>query len=238
MTENRLADNIPKKIIALINNKLEKEIIDPRTYYFKEGNFASELKVSRSTIREAVRSLEVRGYVKRVHGKGVRAINNSIQVASNSLSDMIMRSSRSFDDMIEVRRIVEVKAAGFAAAKREKRHLDKMKKYIEIMKDRGVSYQDYVDADFSFHNVMVAATKNNILIALVGSYELALKEGILLSTDPEYRPELTESYHQKVYQCILKNDVAGAELAMKQHLDAAQENMEILHKFKKFKIAN
>jgi len=236
--EKRLKYDIPKKIIMLINNKLEKEDIDPKTYYFKEGEFASELRVSRSTIREAVRSLEVRGYVERVHGKGVKAINNSIQVASNSLNDMMMRNSSSFNDMIEVRRIIEVKAAGIAALRKEKRHLDKMEKCIKVMKDRRVSYQDYLDADFSFHNVMVAATKNNILIALVGSYELELKEEILLSTDPEYRPELTDSYHQKIYQCILKNDKAGAELAIKQHLDATQENMKILHKFKKSKIVN
>jgi len=230
MSENRLSEDIPQKIIKFIDKKLEKELIDPKTYYFKEGEFASALKVSRSTIREAVRSLEVRGYVERVHGKGVRAINNSIQVASNSLNDMIMRNSRSFDDMIEVRRIIEVKAAGIAAGRRSEKHLTRMKKCIEIMKDKTVSYQDYLDADFSFHNAICSATKNNILIALVGAYEFVLKEAILLSTDPEYRPELTENYHQKVYQFILKKDSAGAEAAMKYHLDATKENMKILHK--------
>jgi len=225
-----LVDDTQQKIIEKIASTLEDDSIDKNEYFFKEGDFVNEFNVSRSTVREAVRSLEVRGYVERIHGKGVKAINRSVQVVAHSINDMIMRGGSTMEDMIEVRRIIEVKAAGLAAVRRDEKHCDEMSEYISIMKDKNVNYNKYLDADLAFHRAVTAATKNNILIALVRSYEYILRDAITASTDKDYRPELTQKYHENIYKCILDKDKIGAETAMKNHLDASKKNIEELHK--------
>jgi GntR family transcriptional regulator, transcriptional repressor for pyruvate dehydrogenase complex len=226
--KSKLVDHVQDLIIDMVitcQNEGENVVGD---YVFNEGELAQKFGVSRTTIREAVRSLEVRGFVERVHGIGIRLIDRSLQVVTRSLSDMLMRSGVDCSELLVVRRIIEVQAARLAAicATNE---FEKMEKAIKIMEDEHVSYEEYVVADFDFHNLVVKATKNKTLLALVNSYEFIFKNLILASTSPGYRPEITEGYHRKIMNCIVNKDPDGAEEAMKIHLNATESNLKSLH---------
>ncbi|MGV8979738.1 FadR/GntR family transcriptional regulator [Clostridium sp.] len=224
---SNLIESTQKNIIKNISEKIDD--VNIQDHYFKEGDFATELGVSRSTVREAVRSLEVRGYVERVHGRGVRAINKSVEAASSLLNDVIVRSGN-YDDMLETRRIIEVQCAGIAAIRRSEEQLNGMKECIDKMLDKNISYEEYVDADFSFHRQMINATNNKIMIAIVGSYEHVLNDAILAATNPEYRPEISMEYHLKIYNHILNQDSELAKSSMEDHLEATKNNIHFLHK--------
>jgi GntR family transcriptional repressor for pyruvate dehydrogenase complex len=221
--KEKLVDQIQDKIINMIiakQNGGENLVGD---YVFNEGELAAKYEVSRSTIREVVRSLEVRGYIERVHGKGLRLIDKSQQVIARSLSDMLRRNGASYADLLEVRRIIEVQAARLAAV-RATDQLEKMEQALLIMENENVPYSQYIEADFEFHNLVVEATNNVTLRALVKSYEFIIKDLIMASTKPNYRPEITKGYHRKVYECIKNRDAEGAGQAMMVHLDATNSN--------------
>ena len=226
--KSKLVDNIQDLIIDMVitsQNEGEKVVGD---YVFNEGELAEKFGVSRSTIREAVRSLEVRGFVERVHGIGIRLIDRSLQVVTRSLSDMLMRNGVDYSELLEVRRVIEVQAARLAAI-RATNEFEMMEKAIKIMEDDNVSYHEYVEADFDFHSLVVKATKNETLRAIVKSYEFIFKNLILASTAPDYRPEITRGYHRKVMNCILNKDPDSSEKAMIEHLDATESNIKSLH---------
>jgi GntR family transcriptional repressor for pyruvate dehydrogenase complex len=229
---NKLLDDTQNNIIDIIHDKLEEEGITAENHYFKEGDFADQLSVGRSTIREAIRSLEVRGYVKRVHGRGVKAIDNSVEALAGSLNDMFMRNGFDYMDMFEFRNIIEVQAAGIAACKRTEEKLDKMKQFIETMNDTNVTYEEYQDADFLFHEEIMKSTRNKMLIALITSYGKVIRYAIKISTDESYRPEIDEHFHEKIYKAVLDKDEESAKKCMEEHLQASVKNVGTLKKFK------
>ena len=94
------------KLIDKAQEEIKKMILDKRYdssgYLPSEGELCELLGMSRSTIREAVRSLEIRGFLQRVHGKGIRVADKGTQVMSRSLVDMIQQQQIDLDDILEV----------------------------------------------------------------------------------------------------------------------------------------
>ncbi len=190
-----LNKEIQSEIIGIIEKTLSMQGIEADHYYFKEGDFADQIGVSRSTVREAISSLEVRGYVKRYHGKGVKAVDKSVEAVSNSISDLLMRSDFEYADVFEFRNILEVKGAGIAAQHRTDEHIRNMQRQIEIM-NSPVAYKVYLNADLLFHEEVIKATQNKLLTALIGSYTEVIRYAIEISTDENLSSEHLGVYHR------------------------------------------
>lgn len=218
-------------IIRIIELTLKSEDLDSDNYFFKEGDFVEDLGVGRSTIREAITSLEIRGMVKRVHGRGIKAIDKSIEAVSNSISDMLMRDGFDYEDVFQFRKIIEVKGAGLAATARTTKNLNNMKRFIESMNDQ-VSYKAYLDADFSFHREVMKATQNNMLVAMMDAYSKVMRYAIEMSTDADYRPEVNHHFHRNILEAISSEEAEASERCMAEHLTASTENVDVLKKLK------
>ena len=152
------------KLIDKAQEEIKQMILDKRYdssgYLPSEGELCELLGMSRSTIREAVRSLEIRGFLQRVHGKGIQVADKGTQVMSRSLVDMIQQQQIDLDDILEVRRMIEIRAAGNAALKAVSEQLKEMKNQIGIMENSPSNEEAYVNADFKFHHLIVEATGN------------------------------------------------------------------------------
>lgn len=223
--------DVQESIIEIIQSALKDEQVDPGVYYFKEGDFADRLGVGRSTIREAITSLEIRGFVKRVHGRGIMAIDGRVEALSNSMNDMLKRSDFSYMEILQFRDIMEVKGAGLAATYRQEANLNRMNNCLEVM-ESNVSYKAYLDADFSFHREVMKATQNQMLVAMLDAYSRVIRYVIEMSTDVDYRPEQDHHFHKHIYHAIASGERHKAEEAMSSHLSASTDNVDTLKKIK------
>ena len=218
------------KLIDKAQEEIKKMILDKRYdssgYLPSEGELCELLGRSRSTIREAVRSLEIRGFLQRVHGKGIRVADKGTQVMSRSLVDMIQQQQIDLDDILEVRRMIEIRAAGNAALKAASGQLKEMKTQIGIMENSPSNEEAYVNADFKFHRLIVEATGNKLLLAIVDAYEELLRELIKKSSDTEISLEREHGYHRNIYEAIEKQDADKARSCMEIHLNATEELKE------------
>ena len=226
MAKGSLVDTVQDKIIEMVLTQTVDNDDQIDQYIFTEGDLAEKFLVSRSTIREAVRSLEVRGFVERVHGKGIKLIDKSHDVLTRSLTDLLTRNGVDYTELFEIRSIFEIEAAKLAAMRADE-EVELMEKTIEVMEDKNVSYKEYLNADSNFHRLIIRATKNKTLEALVSSYDqLIYAYTIAASTNTDYRPEITKGYHKKILKHIKLKDSKGAALAMAEHLKAAMERLE------------
>jgi DNA-binding FadR family transcriptional regulator len=169
-----------------------------------EPELVRALGVSRNTVREAVRALVHAGLLDPRPGDGTYVR------ADTGLDAALQRAARRWGalDAFEVRNMLEGNAARLAAQRRNDADLDT----IEMaLRRRGGDDQAFLEADAAFHQAVVAATHNRVLIELYSHLADPLRASVAevhrVSGDP------LDDGHHALARAIRDGDPAAAELA-------------------------
>ena len=187
--------------------------------FYSENELTKKLGVSRSSIREAMRILEVEGHVSVEQGKGI-FISNFEGGRLNAFSVWLKNNEQSIADNFEVRLIIEPKAAGKAAVNADVydiKKLDAVCLAFEKSAQEG-DVEEVIKSDRQFHRLLAGATKNTTLHVLMKSMTTALPNGWISSLYTPGRIEKTIQEHVDILNAIKKHDKAGAENSMIRHL--------------------
>lgn len=198
---------------------------DSKGYLPCEGDLCNILHMSKPTVREAVRSLEVRGLLLRVHGKGLRVVDNSMQSLTQSMEDMMVKRDLSYRDILEVRKLIEVHAAIKAAACATEENLEKMRSFIHQLEQCTSHDLSYTEADLGFHLALVESAGNPLLLGITKAYTPLLQKYILESNEGSGYLEKNKHSHRKVYDAISSGDHVLAKRAIQAHLVESEKNL-------------
>lgn len=219
---------ISDSVIDAIKEMIAEDGFKPGDKFYSENELTKKLQVSRSSIREALRILEVTGQVSVKQGKGIY-INDKQGQQFSEFSSWLKANERSIRDNFEVRLIIEPKAAGYAAEKADKKDLDKMEdayknfvKYARVHK-----IEEAILCDGKFHRLLAGATKNKTLYVLMKAMIMNLPNGWISSLYTPGRIEQTVDEHNDILQAIKKHDKIGAENAMTRHLLNALHDISV-----------
>lgn len=218
-----LVDKTQNEIKDMILNKEYNEA----GYLPSEGELCSMLSVSRATVREAVRSMEVRGFVKRIHGKGILVVDSGIKVVTQSITDMFDKTDIDLYEILEVRRVIEIPAASFAAERACPEMLDKIENCIIRMERTQPHEESYIVADLEFHLNLVAASGNKTLWCITSAYTPLLQKLIYASVDLETNIEKKHHYHRNIYDALVSREPEKAAEKMREHLLVTEHNSGI-----------
>ncbi len=196
-----------------------------------ERELGEMLGVSRTVVREAVRSLAAKGLVEVRTGSGtyVRRIDANIMQAS---LDLLLRASAlKSEEIHEVRTLLEVRIAELAALRARPDDIRAMEGAIELLKNRSIAPHEYAAADVAFHRYLAAATQNPLFFALLQSlndvmFEVQLRGASTVGWDT-FR-ERAIFYHSRILERVKARDGNGARVAMLEHLAYAQEVMRLV----------
>jgi len=187
-----------------------------------ENELAAMFGVSRSTIREALRALTSRNLLVTVRGTAggtfvarvdPRQISDYLETSLGLLSG----DSISVDEIIEARELLEVPAAGLAAARRTEEHIRLLHEALEHQErrpSRGVAFREHRQ----FHDVVLAAAHNRLLDLMTDSVFRVLQARFLRNDLTEDHWHEIDNDHRVIAERIVDRDVAGAERAMREHL--------------------
>lgn len=220
MLANTLVEKTQSQIRALIINKE----FDKNNYLPSEGELCERFGVSRVTVREAVRSMEVRGLLRRVHGKGIQIINNSVQVMTQFINDMLFMKYSDLAEVNEVRGIIEVEVARLAAERATPEDMESMRRNLEAMEASESMDDAYYTNDMEFHINLVKAAQNHLLYTMANAYTPVLKDVVIMSSQLDYVIERRYRYHRNVFDSIVSHDGDRAADTMRVHLMATRDN--------------
>ncbi len=202
---------------------LNKEY-DANNYLPSEGELCKRFDVSRVTVRDAVRALETRGFLKRIHGKGLLVLDNSVPVLSRSITDMINKGDCNTGHLMEVRAIIEEACARLAAQRITPEGLAVLDRVCRSMEDASVMDSAYFSNDLQFHIQLANSTRNPLLVAIVNAYTPLLRDSIIRASRVDYCIEARHHYHRNILNCLAQGDPERAARTMRDHLRATQEN--------------
>ncbi len=191
-----------------------------------ERELAEVFGVSRIPLREAMKVLEYLGVLQNVKGKGVFVRRMNLEKVLVDFNFLMTDPVRTLADLFEIREALEVQAVMIAAKKRNEDDLVKMEKAINDTRLAVRNGMDGYGSLLNFHNAVIAATGNRMLIDLYEYMSTVLYFSRKVTyTGDDHRRNVIED-HEKILKCIKYMDSAGAAAAMKEHLASAREILE------------
>lgn len=193
-----------------------------------ERCLSEELGVSRTAIREALRSMELMGYVESRVGEGTFIRMPSISDIVDPFSAMLTQNHQLGNDLIEVRLILETEVAALAARRRSPEHLARLEKTLREMEADIGAGGIGVQQDEEFHRTLGIAAGNEALKSV-----LDMCAGMLSRTRPVTQalkgvPRMTLRDHTAIYEAISAQDEKAARRLMRTHLNRAMRNLKKL----------
>lgn len=189
-----------------------------------EGELATSFGVSRTVIREAMRSLRAQGLVEVSQGRPPRTKPPDPKAAIASLEILLRRNQASLLHLMEVRHPLESEIAALAAERANEVHLRQLELTIhELAAARSLDQR--IEADCKFHRCLAEATGNPVFVLLLETLTGFLHES-RRKTLAYSGVEIALDNHRAIYQAVLSRDAAKARAAMQDHLHLAARDLD------------
>lgn len=210
-----------------IHEIIRTEKLKPGDKLYSEKELSSKLEVSRSSIREALRMLEVSGVVKVYQGKGVFISDQSS--TSHPVKEWVVENADALREHFEVRLLIEPHAAYVACQRAEAKDLEVLeslyKAFVSHVGTGDVSQA--IASDSAFHLAIAKATKNRTLSVLMRTMDQTLNEGWYASLHAPGRLQSSISEHGRLLQAIKDHNPEEACQAMETHLRNALSDIQL-----------
>ena len=210
--EEELAQIAAEKIIEMIR----EEKLQPGDRLQNEYDLAKRLEVGRSTVREAIKSLETRNILTIRRGAGTY-LSSREGVAEDPLGIALMGKDEEIAlELLEVRMILEPESAAMAAvhaSKEEKAAIRRQNRRVTAMIEQGLNH---TEEDSKFHQLIAKATGNRIIAKLIP----IIYRSVSLTIEMTNRrlSETTILFHEQIVDAIERGDERGARSAMVAHM--------------------
>ncbi|HYK74385.1 MAG TPA: FadR/GntR family transcriptional regulator [Pseudoneobacillus sp.] len=200
-----------------------------------EIELSESMGISRSSLREAFKVLSVLGIIEGKSGEGTVIKQANPENLKSIMSLVAISRGLDTNELFEVRTILETAAVQFTASRRTERDLEEMKHILLDMDHHFIKGDEEAQAhfDFLFHQSIVRASQNKMLLILVEVISDLLSEQIRttrseLATSPAILKRFQEE-HWSIYEAIKVNDSLKAQQIMSDHLTVAKAEIGLLH---------
>ena len=223
-----------EQIVKQIEESILKGALKAGDQLPAERELAQQFGVSRTAVREAVKTLREKGLVESYSGRGTFITNGTSQAIKQSL-DFMMRIGQQdgLAQLAEVRQILEPEIAALAASRVQEQHLAMMREAVAVMDEALRDPDAYIEADLDFHLSLAEAAENPIILSLIDSIVGLLREQRLRIFYVDGGPERGQFHHKRILEAVERHDADGARDAMRAHLQQVREDSRVLSSVRK-----
>ena len=187
-----------------------------------ERMLAEQFSVSRSSVREAIRSLELQGLVVSRRGSGTFINTEAIESVVAVLASTLSTGSETLKEIFEVRHLLEPQIAAVAAIRADPDEVRRMAEILEEQQQQLEQGETGVDADTAFHFALASATHNSALVKVVSAVEGILQLSRDRSLQEPGRAKRSLASHHQILEKVRSGDAEGARKAMEYHLTSVE----------------
>lgn len=221
------------KIMEEIRNLILEGGLSPGDRLLSERDLSAELKVSRTVIREALKSLEMLGIVE-VRAGGTFIKEPELKGVYHTLSYTLALDNVTILDLLETRKIIEVQAIQLAAVRRTSTDLVILSEILEEMKQslNENNLQSSIASDHKFHSYLVKSSQNKVLSIMMEATSDLFREALAITREKlgqfKGMDKAIYAQHFAIFKAIKDQDVAYAEKIMTEHLDSLETELKMI----------
>jgi len=197
-----------------------------------EPLLCEELGVSRTVVREAVKSLVAKGLIITGPKLGTRVLPEEhwnwfdpdviTWQSQNGLTPEFLK------DLQDLRRVVEPAAVSMAAERATVQDLDEIEVAFAGMKKAVEFGGDYVTFDLRFHQGLMRASHNRMLIQMSKALGALLRTSFEISTSKKEGPKSSLPMHREVLDAVIAKEPVRAEKAILKLIDGARYDIQLI----------
>lgn len=212
---------IPRdKVYQAVARQLERRITEklkPGDLLPPERQLVQMLGVSRGSVRDAIRSLELMGLLEPRQGIGTVVCRPGVTPA-NPLANALREKRKLVAELIDVRKMIEPSLAGRAALHASRDEIADMEDILVRQEEKVRQGGLGIDEDSEFHYSIALASNNSAVLKVVDVLMDLLRETREHSLQGEGRQEKSLAGHRRILSALKRGDAAAAEAAMRRHL--------------------
>jgi GntR family transcriptional repressor for pyruvate dehydrogenase complex len=188
-----------------------------------ERELATSLRVSRASVREALRDLELKGLIDRRPGRGTIVSGDPQRTRQGgSLLGRLSSSERDLLEVMDLRATIEPPIAARAASRATPAGLRGLREIVEAM-EGAATLEETVELDERFHREISRATHNPLLVRLLEVTTEWMGPSRKSTLQSEDRRAASIAAHRRILEAIGAHDPVDAEEAMAAHIESVNE---------------
>jgi GntR family transcriptional repressor for pyruvate dehydrogenase complex len=217
----------PIKRLNVVDYIVEEMLTRIRSGEFKKGEkippekvLTKEFGVSRTSLREAFKKLELLGLITIRQGDGTY-LNDTQRdkIIQIELNKLLRINDIDITEYLEARKCIEITAVGLAARRAEEKDISLLTALVERFENENNTPEVCMELDFEFHQAIVRIADNRFLTKFWFCLAYLIKEQQIRSN---YIPEALKSnmkFHRELLQAIKERNSKSAMRLMEEHLD-------------------
>jgi DNA-binding FadR family transcriptional regulator len=215
--------NLFEETVARLGQAIKLGVVPYGERFPTERELAEQLKVSRVTVREALRALEQAGFVEIRRGRhgGAYVLQSEAKQSKKRARKLAREMGPGLDDVLDFRRAIEPAIVELAAERHDQKQLAVAAELLA--ESQQVPPSGYRGADSRFHLALAAMANSPSLAGAETDVQLRLSE--LLSALPILGESIRHSHaqHKKILDAITARDGGRARATMIEHLEATAD---------------
>ncbi len=215
----KVYEQVAKQIERLITEGLLK----PGDKLPPERELAETFQVSRSSLRDAIRTLELVGLVEPRQGEGTIVRDLSADSLVNPLASMLVRKRELVAELLDVRKMIEPPLAARAATYASPEEIAYLEDILRRQKEKVRRGELAIEEDSEFHYTIARAAKNSVVMKVLDVLMGLLQESRARSLQVEGRLQRSFAGHRRILRAIQRRDAAAARAAMYRHVEEIEE---------------
>lgn len=217
--------SLSDKVVEQLTEAIVSRKLSPGERLPSERDLGEKFRVSRTVVREAIRSLAARGLIRVTSGRGVEVNELGSENVADSMRLLVRgREGLDYGKVNEVRTVLEVQTAALAAQRATAEDLKRLEQLCDDH-ERSLETGDLAAAaehDFQFHRELTRASGNELLLGMLDSISDVLREvRNQAMTRPHVGKEGLEA-HRRILESVKAGSPAAAQSAMAKHLAQAE----------------
>jgi GntR family transcriptional repressor for pyruvate dehydrogenase complex len=215
---NKVYEEVARQIERLILKKLK-----PGDKLPSERELAETLGVSRSSIRDAIRSLELMGMVEPRQGAGTIVREISSDSLGNPLGTALKRKEALVSELLDFRIMLEPPLAARAARRVTSEEISEMEEILQRQQDKQSRGESAIAEDAEFHYSIALASGNSVVLKVLDIVMDLLRGTRERSLQVEGRPQKSLAGHRRILAALKRHDAEAAKAAMRRHIEDVEE---------------
>lgn len=215
------------EVASQIHRLIAQGRLEPGDRLPPERELAEMFGVSRTSVRDAIRVLEMRGLVEPRHGEGTVVKQIPIDAIVGPLADALAASKDLTADLFDMRRMLEPPLARVAALRATDEDITAMETILARQAERVRAGGIAIEEDNAFHYRIATAAKNQVVLRLMDVVMDLLRESRARSLQGPGRAEMSLDGHRRILSAIRDRAPDAAAESMRLHIEEIEQVLSL-----------